>query len=72
MTKLAISLLGPLQVTLEGHPVTNFKYDKVRALLAYLALEQERPHERDGRRCWGCFGLNCRRMPPATIYARHF
>lgn len=47
MAQLALSLLGPLQVTLGNHPVTGFKYDKVRALLAYLAVEQERAHERE-------------------------
>jgi DNA-binding SARP family transcriptional activator len=44
---LAISLLGPFQVTLDGEPVTRFKSDKVRALLAYLAVECGRPHRRE-------------------------
>jgi DNA-binding SARP family transcriptional activator len=30
-------LLGALQVTLEGTPVTGFQSNKERALLAYLA-----------------------------------
>ena len=47
MAKLAISLLGPFQATLGGQPITGFKYDKVRALLVYLAVEHERPHERE-------------------------
>ena len=47
MTQLAISLLGPLQVTLDGEPVTDFATDKARALLAYLAVEADRPHRRD-------------------------
>ena len=47
MAHLAISLLGPFQATLEGLPVTTFKYDKVRALLAYLAVESEFAHERE-------------------------
>jgi predicted ATPase/DNA-binding SARP family transcriptional activator len=47
MGQLAISLFGPLTVTLDGQPLTGFKYDKVRALLAYLAVEHERPHERE-------------------------
>src|SRR5688572_32691048 len=46
MARLAISLLGPFQATLGDQPITGFKYDKVRALLAYLAVEHERPHER--------------------------
>ncbi|MBN1217800.1 MAG: tetratricopeptide repeat protein [Anaerolineae bacterium] len=47
MTHLAIYLLGGLQVILEGEPVTDFATDKARALLAYLAVEAERPHRRD-------------------------
>lgn len=43
---LALALLGPMHVTLDGQSVTGFKYDKVRALLAYLAVEADRPHER--------------------------
>jgi WD40 repeat protein/DNA-binding SARP family transcriptional activator/energy-coupling factor transporter ATP-binding protein EcfA2 len=40
-------MLGPLQVTLDGEPVTDFKSDKVRALLVYLAVEAEQPHHRE-------------------------
>ena len=47
MTRLMISLLGPLQVALNGEPVTGFATDKARALLAYLAVEADRPHRRD-------------------------
>ena len=47
MTHLSISLLGPFQVTLDGQPVTSFKSDKVRALLAYLTVEAGRPHRRE-------------------------
>jgi adenylate cyclase len=47
MTRLTISLLGPLQVILDGEPVTAFESDKVRALLAYLAVEADRPHRRE-------------------------
>lgn len=46
MPQLALLLLGPLQVTLGGAPVTAFESDKVRALLAYLAVEAGRPHRR--------------------------
>ncbi|MCB9156332.1 MAG: AAA family ATPase [Caldilineaceae bacterium] len=46
MTSLTIALLGPLQIQLDGQPVT-LPYDKVRALLAYLALESTRPLRRD-------------------------
>jgi predicted ATPase/DNA-binding SARP family transcriptional activator len=47
MARLLICLLGPLQVTLDGKPVTGFESDKVRALLAYLAAEADRPHRRE-------------------------
>jgi predicted ATPase/DNA-binding SARP family transcriptional activator len=46
MTHLALSLLGPFQATLDGQPITGFESDKVRALLAYLAIESDRPHRR--------------------------
>jgi DNA-binding SARP family transcriptional activator/predicted ATPase len=44
---LAVRLLGPLQVTLDGEPITGLESDKVRALLAYLAVEREHPHRRE-------------------------
>jgi len=47
MVRLAAHLLGPLQVTLDGKPVTGFESDKARALLAYLIIEAERPHRRE-------------------------
>lgn len=47
MAPLSLHLLGPVEVSLDGEPVTGFKYDKVRALLAYLAVEVERPHRRE-------------------------
>src|SRR6266540_1930437 len=47
MAHLALALLGPLQVTLDERPVSGFDYDKVRALLAYLAVEADRAHRRD-------------------------
>jgi predicted ATPase/DNA-binding SARP family transcriptional activator len=46
MARLSLHLLGPLQVTLAGEPVTGFESDKVRALLVYLAVEAGRPHRR--------------------------
>jgi DNA-binding SARP family transcriptional activator/predicted ATPase len=46
MRRLSLSCLGPFQVTLDGQPVTTFKSVKVRALLAYLAVEAGRPHPR--------------------------
>ena len=45
--RLSLTLLGAFQITLDGEPVTGFESDKVRALLAYLVLEADRPHRRD-------------------------
>ncbi len=47
MTILTISLLGHFRVLLHGEEVTHFSTDKVRALLAFLAVETERPHRRE-------------------------
>jgi len=47
MAHLSLSLLGPFQASLDGEPVTDFESTKVRALLAYLAVEANRPHRRD-------------------------
>jgi WD40 repeat protein/DNA-binding SARP family transcriptional activator len=47
MALLSIRLLGPFQVTLDGEPVSGFVSDKARALLAYLAVEADRPHRRE-------------------------
>ena len=46
MACLALKLLGPFQATLDGQAV-EFATDKVRALLAYLAVESDRPHPRE-------------------------
>ena len=47
MTQLAIRLLGPFEVALDGEPVTQFETLKTRALLAYLAAEARSPHRRE-------------------------
>ena len=47
MPQLRISLLGPFRVSVDGKPLTGFLSNKVRALLAYLAVESDRPHSRD-------------------------
>ena len=47
MPHLSICLLRSFCVTLDGQPVTGFHSDKARALLAYLAVENERPHRRE-------------------------
>jgi DNA-binding SARP family transcriptional activator/predicted ATPase len=46
VARLSISLFGSVQVTLDGEAV-GFESDKVRALLAYLAVESEGPHRRE-------------------------
>ena len=50
MTRLTLALRGPLQVTLDGAPVSAFEYNKVRALLAYLVLEAAHPHRREDQK----------------------
>ena len=47
MGHLSLSFLGPFQVTLAGQPVAGFVSNRVRALLAYLAVEVDRPHPRE-------------------------
>src|SRR5512133_3528638 len=47
MTHLAVSVLGEFQVSIDNIPVTAFESDKVRALLAYLAVEASRAHRRE-------------------------
>src|SRR5262245_2599873 len=47
--RLSICLLGPLDVRLGatgGEPMSGLQYNKMRALLAYLAVESGRPHAR--------------------------
>src|SRR5436305_11799336 len=46
MSTLVLSFLGPFDVMRDGVPVTHFRSDKVRALLAYLATTADRPHTR--------------------------
>ena len=46
MPLLEIRLLGSFHVTLDGQPLTEFRSDKVRALLAYLVMEHNRPLRR--------------------------
>ncbi|MBK9295267.1 MAG: tetratricopeptide repeat protein [Oligoflexia bacterium] len=47
MLRLQIQLLGTFQVLQNGRSLTGFRTDKIRALLAYLAVESDRPHRRD-------------------------
>ena len=47
MAQLAIKLLGTFEVTNEDGLLSGFETDQVRALLAYLAHEHDRPHRRE-------------------------
>ena len=47
MGLLVISLLGAFQTTRDSSPLKGFESLKARALLAYLAVESDRPHARD-------------------------
>lgn len=47
MAHLSLSVLGSLQVLIDGTPVTTLESGKVCALLAYLAVEADRPHRRE-------------------------
>src|SRR3954464_500675 len=47
MARLSLSLLGPLRITLDGQPVSGIAYNKVRALLVFLAVAADRSHQRD-------------------------
>lgn len=50
---LSLRFLGPLEVRLDEGPALAFPYDKVRALLAYLALEPaEHPREALAHLLW--------------------
>ena len=44
---LRLSFLGPFQAFLDGKTLTGFDTQKTRALLAYLAVENTRPHSRE-------------------------
>ncbi len=45
--RLELTLLGPFHASLDGEAITAFKSNKVRALLAYLAVEADRPQRRE-------------------------
>ena len=47
MAQLAVYTLGCFTVTLDGMLLRGFESDKVRALLAYLAVESDRAHSRE-------------------------
>ncbi|MDX1437527.1 MAG: BTAD domain-containing putative transcriptional regulator, partial [Anaerolineales bacterium] len=47
MPHLAIRLLGRFEASLDETPLAGFDSDKVRALLAYLVVEADRPQRRE-------------------------
>ncbi|MGE5124630.1 MAG: AfsR/SARP family transcriptional regulator, partial [Acidobacteriaceae bacterium] len=47
MAHLAIDVLGTLRISVDDRPITTMESAKVRALLAYLAVEADRPHRRE-------------------------
>src|SRR5512137_1463937 len=47
MPQLGMEFLGLFRVSLDGKPLLTFESNKVRALLAYLATESQRPHSRE-------------------------
>ena len=47
MAGLDLAFLGDYRATLDGEPISGFESAKVRALLAYLAVEAEHPHRRE-------------------------
>ena len=47
MAHLEIHLFGGIHFALDGRPLTGIESDKGRALLAYLALENEMPQRRE-------------------------
>lgn len=44
---LSLALLGTFDLRYDGQPISDFRAQSVRALLAYLAIEANRPHERE-------------------------
>ena len=47
MPRLSLAFVGAFEARLDDRPITGFETVKVRALLAYLALEAGRPHRRE-------------------------
>ncbi len=47
MVHLSLILMGPFEALLDGQEITAFQSSKVRALLAFLAVEMARPHPRE-------------------------
>ena len=47
MARLTVSLLGSLDIKSDDQSVTHLAKGKARALLAYLVVEADRPHQRE-------------------------
>ena len=47
MGQLRIHLLGSFEVSIDARPITKFDSAKVRAFLAYLAVEYHESHTRE-------------------------
>ncbi len=47
MAHLSLKLLGSYRLSMDGQPIDNIGSVKVRALLAYLAIEKDRAHPRE-------------------------
>lgn len=47
MSAFSLYVLGTFHMTCHGKPVVDFRSDKARGLLAYLALEAGHPHRRE-------------------------
>ncbi len=47
MSRYQLRLMGSFQLLREGAPAAGFRSEKERALLAYLAVEADRPHSRE-------------------------
>src|SRR5262245_25586065 len=47
MARLSVLLFGSPQAIRDDRPLTGFESSKVWALLAYLIVESDRPHQRD-------------------------
>jgi predicted ATPase/DNA-binding SARP family transcriptional activator len=46
MPELRIRCFGNLRIEVDGQPINHFDTDKTRALLVYLAIENQHPHPR--------------------------
>jgi len=46
MTHLTLNFLGQFHAAYDDRPLNGFESNKIRALLAYLAMEADRPHPR--------------------------